>query len=168
MRKGQIVDPYIRAMQRSFEGPTVSLNLGPCLDCSYHLDCDGYPTIWDTRRGSSVKISRVVLANILGREIHSGLCALHHCDRPACIRGSHLYEGTLSQNSQDRDRRHGNPCLKGSAQCSAKLTETDIKTIRQMFKENYAQQDIAWMFDVSGSVVSNILSGKAWRQVAQA
>lgn len=37
--------------------------------------------------------------------IPRGLNVLHHCDNPPCVRGDHLYAGTMKQNSQDRERR---------------------------------------------------------------
>lgn len=38
--------------------------------------------------------------------IPAGMCVLHTCDTPACIRLSHLWLGTAKDNAQDRDQKH--------------------------------------------------------------
>jgi hypothetical protein len=38
---------------------------------------------------------------LTGRQIPRGKHVLHHCDNPACVRPSHLYVGTASDNAKD-------------------------------------------------------------------
>ncbi len=33
------------------------------------------------------------------------LCVLHHCDEPSCVRPSHLFLGTMQENTADMDRK---------------------------------------------------------------
>jgi hypothetical protein len=165
MRKGQITDAYVRVMQRSVLGPVSPLTGDACMDCTLHLDADGYPMVWHNLSGCCVKASRVVLAHSLGRLIRPGYCALHKCDRPQCINASHLYEGTLSQNSQDRDTRTGNPCPRGSTHPAAKLVEADVISIRRLIRMGHRKCDIAADFGVSGGVITEIHQGKAWKHV---
>lgn len=40
-----------------------------------------------------------------GVSLSGGKRALHHCDNPPCVRPSHLYAGTQSQNMLDAYRR---------------------------------------------------------------
>lgn len=169
MRKGSVTHPYVRAMSRTVVGPVIREDIGPCLDCTYTPDRDGYPHIWDNECRRNIKASRIVLAHALGRLIISGQCALHHCDRPSCIRASHLYEGTLSQNSIDRDFRKGNPCPKGSKHRSAKLSERDIPEIRRLYDARVEIiQTIANRFGVTGSVICQIGKRRAWKHVGMA
>lgn len=49
--------------------------------------------------------SRYILEMILQRPIRPGLLACHHCDNPSCVRPSHLYEGTYSENLRDAWKR---------------------------------------------------------------
>lgn len=51
--------------------------------------------------GNILIVSRVVLANKLGRPIADGMLACHVCDNPPCCNERHLYEGTVSDNASD-------------------------------------------------------------------
>jgi len=58
-------------------------------------------------------------------------CCLHKCDRPGCVRFSHLFEGTQQDNIDDmhakkRDRRVG------ERNYMAKLTWADVREIRRI------------------------------------
>jgi hypothetical protein len=66
------------------------------------LDKDGYGQIKD--------LGRVVRASAMAYElgiapVPHGLCVLHTCDVPACVRLEHLYLGTHQQNARDRVTR---------------------------------------------------------------
>jgi hypothetical protein len=45
---------------------------------------------------------RVALAVALGRPLRPGMFACHKCDVKECVRPSHLYEGTQSDNELDK------------------------------------------------------------------
>jgi hypothetical protein len=70
-------------------------------------DTRGYGVIED--KGVQQKAHRVSLEWSLGRPLHAGMLALHHCDNPACVRPDHLYEGTQQDNVDDRERRGRHP-----------------------------------------------------------
>lgn len=157
---------FERVAARIIEGPTVRPELGPCWDCLYHCDADGYPTIWVNERHVSVKISRVVLAEALGRPLRPTLCALHHCDRSACVNPDHLYEGSLSQNSRDRDERKGNPCPTGERHYQAKLTSAQVAQIRAERLRGTSLTHLGCSFGVAPATISCIVNGRTWKHVA--
>ena len=80
--------PIERALANVVMGPTVSEELGPCVDSLYRKNHKGYPYVRVERKMK--RISRLVLARSLGRPIGVGLCALHKCDSRVCIREDHI------------------------------------------------------------------------------
>lgn len=53
---------------------------------------------------------KMYYAHRVSYEVHKGnipdgLCALHTCDVPSCVRPEHLYAGTKKQNGEDMARR---------------------------------------------------------------
>jgi len=55
--------------------------------------------------GRSMRANRLALELTSGK---SSLCALHHCDVPACCNPAHLYWGTKHENARDRQVRGRN------------------------------------------------------------
>lgn len=66
-------------------------------------DRDGYGQFRYTPQFQG-KAHRFAYATLV-RPIPRGLSVLHHCDNPSCVRPSHLYAGTNSDNMRDRARR---------------------------------------------------------------
>jgi uncharacterized protein YeaC (DUF1315 family) len=56
---------------------------------------------------------------------------LHRCDRPNCVRFSHLWEGTIRDNMQDMIAK-GRDRLVGERHSEAKLTDDDVREIRRL------------------------------------
>jgi hypothetical protein len=107
-------------------------------------------------------------------------CACHHCDNPACVNVSHLFEGSKSDNNVDalakgrhvamRGDRHGrrtkpHQTARGERNGKSKLSDQDVRDIRA----NYAlcrvsRNQLARRFGVSSSTVGKIVTGRAWAQ----
>ena len=86
----------------------------------------------------------------------------HHCDNPACVRLSHLYEGTHAENMADKVWRGRSPrCEK---HWKAKLTPRQAYAIRALVRwGSYGTQaELARKYDVSRKTISMIISRKHW------
>lgn len=86
--------------------------------------------------------------------IPEGLCVCHHCDNKSCCNPYHLFLGTRGDNNRDAMRK---------GRKSKKLTEDDVREIREIYADNtQTQQDIADEFDVRVSQINKILRGRQW------
>lgn len=80
------------------------------------------------------------------------LQVLHHCDNRACVRPSHLFLGTQSDNIRDMYAKGRRPLH------LVKLTDEQAAEIRTL-GGTVTQQRLAKQFGVSPSYVSMILAG---------
>ena len=94
-------------------------------------------------------------------DIHDGVSVCHHCDNPPCINPDHLFLGTQKDNMRDAGNK--GRMQRGEKHHNSKLTRKDVIAIR---KNNGTHKQIGKIFCVSGSVISEIKSRKAWRHVA--
>jgi len=86
----------------------------------------------------------------------------HTCDNRWCIEITHLLIGTKKDNTRDGIER-GRIKLKGEDNPNARLTEEDVKKIRQMHKTGkYTQAELAEEYDVYPSTISRIISRELW------
>lgn len=141
---------------------TLGLGIGDCWDWTGCLFDDGYGA-FVPEHGKTVRAHRYSYELFVGT-IPDGMVLLHCCDRPKCVNFKHLSVGTNSDNMQDMIKKlrgmHGEKCHR------AKLTETDVRRIRQMVKEGLMSQvAIAKMFNITPTHVSYIASNKTWKHL---
>lgn len=86
----------------------------------------------------------------------------HLCHNPSCIFPGHLRPGTHKENMQDRVRAGRGADLRGENNGRAKLTEDDVRFIRQSSAPGTV---LARQFNVTKNAISNIRLHKAWRHV---
>ena len=55
--------------------------------------------------GHRERLASRVAYRLLCGDIRSGLCVLHRCDNPNCVRPEHLWLGTQLDNITDRDKK---------------------------------------------------------------
>jgi ribosome-binding protein aMBF1 (putative translation factor) len=104
-------------------------------------------------------------------EIPDGLCVLHKCDNPACVRPDHLFLGTTQDNTADmikKGRRYPSNLLDTSGEHNGnhKLTSADVIAIRERYaKGGITQSDLAKTYKVDSSVVTSVVNYKTWKNV---
>ena len=96
-----------------------------------------------------------------GRPIPPGLCALHKCDNPPCVREDHLFVGTYRDNVTDQMAKDRKPI--GERHTLAKLTEENVREILTSPISGYV---LAEKFGVSPSLVKQVRKGISWPQIA--
>jgi hypothetical protein len=113
--------------------------------------------------GKQQKAHRVAWEQV-NKEIPKGMCVLHKCDNRRCCNPSHLFLGTYQDNAADRQKKGRTviPDNRGENCGTSKLSNDDVLTIRSA---GGLQKDIAKMFGVSISLVSQIRSGKIWKHI---
>ena len=140
---------------------------------------NGYGMI-RARPGKTRDLTHRVSWMLHNGDIPDGLCVLHRCDNPACVRPEHLFLGTRADNVHDmvakgRGARGANsgsaryPRLRarqGEAHGSARLTERDVRFIRDEFAANrMTKRELATMFSVAPEHVHRICRRLVWKHV---
>lgn len=119
--------------------------------------------------------------------IPDGLCVLHHCDNPPCVRPDHLWLGTDLDNQRDRwakgrgitpeqfaairhPRGDDHPRRKHPelwpARSHSKLTENQVRSIRAEYAAGgVTQQALADRYGVYQTLISQIILRQTWRNL---
>ena len=117
--------------------------------------------------GSSFKgkvISSHRLSYILFKgEIPEGKLVCHTCDNPPCVKPSHLWIGTVKDNSIDMVTKGRS--LHGEAHKKSKIKNEDVVNIRKMNIDGIAQNEIALQYGLTAGHVNNIVKKRAWKKV---
>lgn len=88
----------------------------------------------------------------------------HKCDNTHCVRPSHLFLGTQKENMADMIQKGRGPVVVGSRNPKSKLSEEDVKRIRELYPE-MQQKEIGKLFGISQGQVSKIVLKQGWGHV---
>lgn len=145
--------------------------LGRCWLYTGGLDNKGYGQFWFEGRNRRAHQVSWILTNgpIPDGEGYHGTCVLHRCDRPLCVRPSHLFLGTAGENVADMDakgRRVVGVRQVGEESRLSKLTESDVLMIRTVYAGRYGQMsELARQFGVTPVNIRSIVRGQSWKHV---
>ena len=115
--------------------------------------------------GGEDKAHRVAYKEYIG-DIPPGQVICHRCDNPSCVNPEHLFAGTQGDNIKDMDSKGRRNPAKGSANCNSKITETDVKEIRDRFNSGENYRDLMEEFGYkSHSSFYAMVKGKNWGHV---
>ena len=140
--------------------------MSDCINWSKSLGHNGYAIT--TRNNKTYRAHRLVYCdyhNIDHSDI-KGMVVRHTCDNRKCINPEHLVIGTHQDNMDDMKKR--NRTAKGEAHGRAKLSEVDIKTIRDRYirgSKVHGLLAIAKDFGVAFQTVSKIVNRHRWQSV---
>lgn len=122
--------------------------------------------------GATTKYVHRVAWELEHGPIPEGLFVCHACDNRRCVRPSHLFLGTPSDNQWDmvRKGRHYSttrPDLipRGERMRTAKLTESQVVAIRELALQGFTHRDIARAYEVSRSAITSVVRRESWSHV---
>lgn len=141
----------------------VRFELNGCWIWTGATDKNGYGVFGINKEKSNIG-AHVYAWELQHGPVPIGLCVLHSCDHPPCVRDSHLFLGTQADNVADRVRK--NRSAHGEDSGQAVLTEDEVLDMRQKFvfeKGIYAR--LGREFGIEPEAVSSIVHGKTWKHL---
>lgn len=109
------------------------------------------------------RLAHRVIYELHTSESAHGMLVCHTCDERRCCNPAHLYLGTPADNSRDMVER-GRASV-GERAGQAKLTEAQVREIRQMAETGHSRREIAAWFGITTPNVGYILRRETWRHV---
>lgn len=137
---------------------------GKCLEWQAARNEAGYGVFNSGEKINGRKI--IILAHRMayvlehGVALPKGAVIMHTCDNPSCVNHEHLVWGAHRQNHDDKKNKGRSNT--GTRHGHHKLTDGQVLEIRAL---RMKQRDIASVYGVAQSVVSEIRARKAWRHL---
>ena len=134
-----------------------------CWEWTGRTDAKGYGFIKVS--GRTTRVHRVAWARAHGnRWPRPGRVVRHTCDNPPCCNPAHLRLGTVRDNVRDCVRRGRR--ARGESLRQARLTESDVKVIRDRAGRGETAAAIAADYGFTPQGIRAVVNRKTWRHVA--
>lgn len=106
------------------------------------------------------------LAHRISWSIHfgepaSGLCVLHKCDNPSCVRPDHLFLGSMKDNMRDRDIKGRGS--RGEKHHWTKLDRVKVMKIREMYSSGKGSTTIGKEMGLDAATVCHVVKRRTWK-----
>jgi hypothetical protein len=109
------------------------------------------------------RISAIIWLNY---DLNSNLCVCHKCDNPLCFNPDHLFIGTRQDNIADMYEKGRDNVPKGENAGRAKLTEKEVKEIRELYFHNiFNQPELSKIYNIDQSQITRLINRSTWRSV---
>jgi predicted XRE-type DNA-binding protein len=132
-----------------------------CWEWDGYLIWNGYGRI--TIKNKGYLVHRLAYELTYG-DIPEGLLVCHTCDNRKCCNPQHLFLGTQQSNYNDMVVKNRDRKANGEKQGLHKLTISQVKEIRLLYKSNsYTQKELGNLFKVGQCTISDIINYKLWR-----
>lgn len=140
--------------------------MNDCIPHSGYTSVKGYGK--QMLDGKVVYCHRVAYCTHNGVTLESikGMQVRHTCDNPECVNPLHLLIGTHQDNQNDKVERERQ--VKGIDVHTVKLTEDDVRNIRQVYVPRhklYGACALGRQYGVSNSTIDRIVKYKIWKHV---
>ncbi len=144
----------------------IKIDTDECQEWPFAHDRKGYGSV--SYQGERYQTHRLVI-KLTDPDFDESLHALHHCDNPPCCNKKHLFQGTNADNQADMDkkgRRSTPPVNRGGAQHLAKLTEDQVREIRNIRNsQKIPFRKLAERYGVTGGTIWQVVVGNHWKHV---
>jgi hypothetical protein len=98
--------------------------------------------------------------------IPDGMLICHRCDNPSCVRPSHLFLGTYSDNLIDAIHKDINPIRRGEDAGTSVLTEEEVKRIRMEYRFGvFGYKRLAIKYGVGRTTIEHIIRRRTWKHI---
>lgn len=140
-----------------------------CWNWQAGKDKDGYGLFTCTYAGKHRSIRAHRFSYMLENgELLDTLMVCHSFDNPSCVNPAHLWAGTHLENQQDmaRKNRYGTrPAASGVRNITAKLSEQDVRDLRNSVKLGVPTRVLACLYSITTTHVRNIARRMSWKNV---
>jgi hypothetical protein len=157
-------DPRIFPRYDQLRDFLATIKSNDCLIWPYSRDYHGYGVVWTPAPHRRNRYASAVAFEMVNGAVPTGMFVCHTCDNPLCFNPAHLFLGTPADNMADKTTKRRQ--MHGATHYAAKLSESDVITIRELYRTgNYSQTTLANMYGVFQTAINKIVRYKRWRHL---